>query len=36
MGKSVWKAVSGNGLGRVGQQPAEYQPTVCPGGQEGQ
>ncbi|NWQ86631.1 TFG protein, partial [Burhinus bistriatus] len=30
------KLPGGEGPGRVGGQPAEYEPAVCPGGQEGQ
>ena len=37
----AWEAVAGKmpcgkGPGGVGQQPAEHEPAVCPGGQEGQ
>ncbi|PKU32152.1 rna-directed dna polymerase from mobile element jockey- hypothetical protein [Limosa lapponica baueri] len=33
-GKSGWSCLAEKDLGVVGQQPAEYEPAVCPGGQE--
>ena len=36
LGKSGWKAAWQKRTRCVGQQPAEYEPAVCPGGQEGQ
>ncbi|GAB0199231.1 hypothetical protein GRJ2_002388500 [Grus japonensis] len=36
LGKSGWKAARQKRTQGVGQQPAEYEPAVCPGGQEGQ
>ena len=38
LGKGGWKAVRGKGCGggSIDWQPAEHEPAVCPGGQEGQ
>jgi len=36
LGKSGWKAAHGKGPWGAGRQPAEHEPAVCPGGQEGQ
>ncbi|CAM9283037.1 unnamed protein product, partial [Bubo scandiacus] len=35
-GRVAGKLPGGKGPGGVGWQPAEYEPAVCPGGQEGQ
>ena len=35
-GGMAGKLPGGKGAGGVGQQLAEYEPAVCPGGQEGQ
>jgi len=36
LGKSISKLLGGKGPWGVGRQPAEHEPAVCPGGQEGQ
>ena len=35
-GRGTGKLPGGKGPGGVGRQLAEYEPAVCPGGQEGQ
>jgi len=35
-GRAAGKLPGGKEPGGVGRQPSEYEPAVCPGGQEGQ